>query len=199
MAERTYLLSRLGNLPIARVEHGALTYSLHHTPRHSPDGFEWGYGGSGPSDLALAIVNDLTGKPDGYQAVKEELVTRVPYEGGAITEEQIRAVLDARAGDEAGPPTAANSRNRHLHPTRGGNLTITEKVHEILRNELGLAPTGQIDPGATFIDLGADSLDVVEITMSIEEEFGLDIADETVEGWENVAGCIAWLETRAST
>lgn len=34
---------------------------------HSPDGFNWGYGGSGPAQLALAIMLKLTGKPDGYQ------------------------------------------------------------------------------------------------------------------------------------
>jgi len=37
---------------------------------HSPDGFNWGYGGSGPSQLALAIVLKITGKSDGYQDFK---------------------------------------------------------------------------------------------------------------------------------
>lgn len=35
---------------------------LHHRVRHSPTGFEWGYGGSGPADLALSILTDLAGK-----------------------------------------------------------------------------------------------------------------------------------------
>ena len=37
---------------------------------HSPDNFNWGYAGSGPSQLALAVVLKLTGKPDGYQDFK---------------------------------------------------------------------------------------------------------------------------------
>lgn len=37
---------------------------------HSPDGFNWGYGGSGPSQLALAVVLRITGKLDGYQEFK---------------------------------------------------------------------------------------------------------------------------------
>lgn len=37
---------------------------------HSPDGFNWGYGGSGPAQLALAIMLKVTGKADGYQDFK---------------------------------------------------------------------------------------------------------------------------------
>src|SRR5207302_1533158 len=46
---------------------------LRHIPSHSPDGFEWGYGGSGPADLALAILIDhLRERPprDGYKNPK---------------------------------------------------------------------------------------------------------------------------------
>lgn len=45
---------------------------------HSPDGFNWGYGGSGPSQLALAIVLKLTGKSDGYQEFKWNVVAKIP-------------------------------------------------------------------------------------------------------------------------
>jgi len=41
---------------------------------HSPDGFNWGYGGSGPAQLALAIILKLTGKPDGYQEFKRNVI-----------------------------------------------------------------------------------------------------------------------------
>lgn len=50
---------------------------------HSPDGFNWGYGGSGPAQLALAIVLKLTGKPDGHQDFKWKVIAgipRVPFE-----------------------------------------------------------------------------------------------------------------------
>lgn len=41
---------------------------------HSPDGFSWGYGGSGPAQLALAIMLELTGKADGYQEFKWKVI-----------------------------------------------------------------------------------------------------------------------------
>jgi hypothetical protein len=41
---------------------------------HSPDNFNWGYGGSGPSQLALAVVLKLTGKEDGYQDFKFRVI-----------------------------------------------------------------------------------------------------------------------------
>lgn len=46
--------------------------------RHSPNGFNWGYGGSGPAELALAIVTEITGKPDGYQEFKWDVIARLP-------------------------------------------------------------------------------------------------------------------------
>lgn len=45
---------------------------------HSPDGFNWGYGGSGPAQLALAIMFKLTGKSDGYQDFKFRFVGGLP-------------------------------------------------------------------------------------------------------------------------
>ncbi len=45
---------------------------------HSPDGFNWGYGGSGPAQLALAVVLAITGKADGYQDFKWKVITGLP-------------------------------------------------------------------------------------------------------------------------
>lgn len=45
---------------------------------HSPDGFSWGYEGSGPAQLALAIVLRLTGKSDGYQDFKRRVIAKIP-------------------------------------------------------------------------------------------------------------------------
>lgn len=45
---------------------------------HSPDGFNWGYGGSGPAQLALAIMLKLTGKSDGYQDFKFKVIAAIP-------------------------------------------------------------------------------------------------------------------------
>jgi hypothetical protein len=51
---------------------------------HSPDGFNWGYGGSGPSQLALAILLELKGEEEAlknYQAFKREVIATLPREG----------------------------------------------------------------------------------------------------------------------
>ena len=45
---------------------------------HSPDGFNWGYGGSGPAQLALAIMLKLTGKAIGYQEFKWKVIATLP-------------------------------------------------------------------------------------------------------------------------
>ncbi len=45
---------------------------------HSSNGFNWGYGGSGPAQLALAIILELTGKTDGYQDFKEKALAGLP-------------------------------------------------------------------------------------------------------------------------
>ena len=75
---------------------------LRHLVQHSR-GFEWGYGGSGPSDLARSIVGDLLGQRDphpvDYQRVKRALVATLPERGGEITEDQVLELLFDRFGD----------------------------------------------------------------------------------------------------
>lgn len=62
-----------------RGGHFVETRPLRHIERHSPDGFEWGYGGSGPADLALSILADLCGMENAneyYQEFKFRFVSR---------------------------------------------------------------------------------------------------------------------------
>ena len=72
------------------------THELPHVVHHSPTGFEWGYGGSGPADLARSILTDAVGvnlADRFYQDFKWELVARLPYDGGTISLSQIREFL----------------------------------------------------------------------------------------------------------
>jgi acyl carrier protein len=67
------------------------------------------------------------------------------------------------------------------------------KVREIIINELGVDPD-KVTPDASFVeDLGADSLDTVELVMAFEEEFGVDIPDEDAEQMRTVGDAIKYL------
>ena len=72
--------------------------------------------------------------------------------------------------------------------------STTDKVKEIVVNQLGVSPD-QATPEAKFIeDLGADSLDQVELVMALEEEFGADIPDEDAEKLTTVGDAIKYIE-----
>lgn len=102
---RIYKMFRRGQDPVVHViDTNGPTEPLRHEVYHSPDGFEWGYGGSGPADLARSIVADLarhdatlgedpSSLSPNYQRVKFALVAALPYQGGEITEAQVREVL----------------------------------------------------------------------------------------------------------
>jgi acyl carrier protein len=76
------------------------------------------------------------------------------------------------------------------------NKTIAERVKDIVIEQLGINPD-QVTPQAKFIeDLGADSLDTVELVMAAEEEFNIEISDEEAEKFETVAEAIRFIEER---
>jgi acyl carrier protein len=60
-------------------------------------------------------------------------------------------------------------------------MSVEDKVKKIIAEKLGVDPE-EVVPEATFVDdLGADSLDLVELIMSMEEEFDIEISDEDAE------------------
>ena len=68
------------------------------------------------------------------------------------------------------------------------------KVKEIIINELGVDPE-KVTSEASFVDdLGADSLDTVELVMAFEEEFTIDIPDEDAEQMRTVGEAVAYIE-----
>ncbi|MCY3734863.1 MAG: acyl carrier protein [Gemmatimonadaceae bacterium] len=75
--------------------------------------------------------------------------------------------------------------------------TIEERVRDLIVEQLGVNAE-QVTREASFIDdLGADSLDTVELVMAFEEEFGLDIPDEDAEKIVSVTDAIQYLEENA--
>ena len=73
---------------------------------------------------------------------------------------------------------------------------IETKVKDIIVEQLGVNKD-QVTPEASFIeDLGADSLDTVELVMAFEEEFGAEIPDEDAEKLTTVGGVINYLKEK---
>ena len=71
---------------------------------------------------------------------------------------------------------------------------IEQRVKDIIVEQLGVKPE-QVVPAAKFIeDLGADSLDTVELVMALEEEFGIEVPDEQAEKLQSVGDVIKYVE-----
>jgi acyl carrier protein len=75
-------------------------------------------------------------------------------------------------------------------------MALEDKVKDIIVEQLGVNPE-QVTPEASFIeDLGADSLDTVELVMAFEEEFGAEIPDEDAEKLTTVGAVINYLKEK---
>lgn len=75
---------------------------------------------------------------------------------------------------------------------------VEERLKKIIAEQLGVDES-KIVPGAHFAkDLNADSLDLVELIMSIEEEFGIEISDEEAEQIETVNDALKYLDAHPS-
>ena len=74
-------------------------------------------------------------------------------------------------------------------------MSVEDKVKKIIAEKLSVDITVVV-PEASFVDdLGADSLDLVELLMSMEEEFDIDISDEDAEKLVTVKDAIAYINT----
>lgn len=75
-------------------------------------------------------------------------------------------------------------------------MSVEAKVRDIIVEQLGVNPD-QVSTDASFVDdLGADSLDTVELVMALEEEFGLEIPDEEAEKIARVSDAINFIESK---
>ncbi len=76
-------------------------------------------------------------------------------------------------------------------------MSLQDKVRSIIAEQLGVKPE-QVTPQSSFIDdLGADSLDTVELVMALEEEFGVEIPDEEAEKLLTVGDAMKYIEEKA--
>ena len=75
---------------------------------------------------------------------------------------------------------------------------VEEKVKKIIVDQLGV-DEAEVTPDASFIeDLGADSLDTVELVMALEEEFGIEIPDEDAEKIVKVKDAVSYIREHTS-
>jgi acyl carrier protein len=75
-------------------------------------------------------------------------------------------------------------------------MGVSEKITEIIVEQLGVKPE-EVVPEASFVDdLGADSLDTVELVMAFEEEFGAEIPDEDAEKLQTVGDAIKYVSEK---
>ena len=75
---------------------------------------------------------------------------------------------------------------------------LDKKVSELIVGQLGVSEE-EVRPEASFIDdLGADSLDIVELVMAIEEEFGIDVPDEDAERMQNIGDVVTYVQGKAT-
>ena len=75
-------------------------------------------------------------------------------------------------------------------------MDLEQRVSEIIVEQLGVS-RGDIEAESSFIDdLGADSLDIVELVMAMEEEFGIEIPEEDSEKLQTFGDAVAYLKEK---
>ena len=75
-------------------------------------------------------------------------------------------------------------------------MAVPEKITEIIVEQLGVKPE-EVTTEASFVDdLGADSLDTVELVMALEEEFGIEVPDEDAEKLTTVGDAVRYIEEK---
>jgi len=78
-------------------------------------------------------------------------------------------------------------------------MSVGDKVKSIIVEQLGV-DADEVTPEASFTDdLGADSLDIVELVMAFEEEFGIEIPDEDAEKIGRVKEAVGYIESQADS
>lgn len=122
---------------------------------HSPAGFNWGFGGSGPAQLALAVCADALGDDDRaqdvYQAFKFRVVAGLPAEGWVLSErevlEHVRAIEREREARRADPDTSTV-------PAEGTPTPLTRRIEGHLADLTVYSPADTTDREAVMRERG---------------------------------------------
>lgn len=76
-------------------------------------------------------------------------------------------------------------------------MALEERVTELIVEQLGVSKDEAVLKASFIDDLGADSLDIVELVMSMEEEFDIEIPDEDAEKLQTIGDAIAYVKERS--
>jgi acyl carrier protein len=97
-----------------------------------------------------------------------------------------------------GSPETEPQPDRHPGIRRESVASTYERLKKIVIEQLGV-DEAEVNPEASFVDdLNADSLDLVELIMSLEEEFGTEISDEDAEKIRTVQDAVDYIDEHAS-
>ena len=77
-------------------------------------------------------------------------------------------------------------------------MALEERIREIIVEQLGVSADEAVNEASFTDDLGADSLDIVELVMAIEEEFGIEVPDEDAERMQNIGDVINYVQEKTS-
>lgn len=73
-------------------------------------------------------------------------------------------------------------------------MNLDQRLVELVAEQLGISPEEAVPEAAFIDDLGADSLDIVELVMSFEEEFDIEIPDEDAEKIQTIGNAVDYLK-----
>ena len=141
--------------------------------------------------LRTAISEVLHSGTPARVAIAEWVELARTYSG-----EPMRRLMNGVLGNIAAEPSGRPSGNRT--PRRESVATTYERLKKIVVEQLG-ADEDEVKPEASFVDdLNADSLDLVELIMSLEEEFGTEISDEDAEKIRTVQDAVDYIDERSA-
>jgi len=165
---KVYRGLRKNGRPAVIVDTGERFRMLRHRVLRSPSGMEWGYGGSGPADLALSILADCTGNlayaERFHQQFKFDVVARLPQDGFSLSEDEVRAWVEQHPvtpeeldgwgeGIRDPGPGAANPIQQAAEQL-GSPSNTCHRCHRVLRSaKARQRGYGQVCWGKTLADL----------------------------------------------